>query len=173
PFFPLSLGASAALRFRVGTEVPVPRRCATRRRAAAGIKGARTAERPGRARREAAGARAGKAARTRTARSTIFSRAGFADRQRPPVEHLSVELLDRLLGMRAIEKLDERKAARAPGLPIDRQDDLRRRRDAAKVRTQVGFGRGVVEITNEQTDGQSTLSYLGRSRAGKDRKSVV
>jgi hypothetical protein len=69
--------------------------------------------------------------------------------------------------MRAIEKLDERKAARAPGFPIDRQDDLRRRRDAAEVRTQVGFGRGVVEITNEQTDGQSTLSYLGRSRAGK------
>ena len=64
--------------------------------------------------------------------------------------------------MCAIEKLDECKTAWTAGFPIDRQDNLRRRRDAAEVRAQVGFGRGVVEITNEQTDGQSTLSYVGK-----------
>ena len=133
---------------------------------AAGIEWARAAERSGRARREAAGTRtrepAGRGPENppgaRSARTAIFARARFADRERPAVEHLSVEALDRLFGVRAIEKLDERESARTTGFAIDRQHDLRRRRDRAEVGTQIRFGRAVREITNEQTDGQSTLS---------------
>ena len=64
----------------------------------------------------------------------------------------------RVLGVRAVEEFHEGEPARPPGLAIDRQHDLRRRGDGAEVGPQVGFGRAVGEITDEQTNGQSTLS---------------
>src|SRR6185295_490048 len=154
-----------ALRFRIRAEVPAAARRSARHRAATGVKRSRAAERSGRTRREASatGARTREAAWSRrTARPAIFTRARFADGQRPPVEHLPVELLDRFLGVSAIEELDERKAARSARFAIDGEHDLRGWRHGAEVRAKVGFGRGVVEITNEQTDGQSTLSYFGK-----------
>ena len=100
----------------------------------------------------------GRAAGPRSARSAILAGARFADRERPSVVRLSVELLDRLFGVRAIDEFDEREPSRAAGFPIDRQHDLRGRRDGAEVGAQVGFSRAVGEITDEQTDGQSTVS---------------
>jgi hypothetical protein len=58
----------------------------------------------------------------------------------------------------AIDEFDERKSSRAAGFPIDGQHDLRGRRHGAEVAAQVGFGGAVSEITDEQTDGQSTVS---------------
>jgi hypothetical protein len=60
--------------------------------------------------------------------------------------------------VRAIDEFDKRKSSRAAGLPIDGQDDLRGRRDGAEIRAQIGFSGAVSEITDEQTDGQSTVS---------------
>jgi hypothetical protein len=62
--------------------------------------------------------------------------------------------------MRAVDEFDESEPARAAGLPIDRQHDLRWRRHGAEVGAQVGFCSAVGKITDEQTDGQSTLSYV-------------
>jgi hypothetical protein len=71
---------------------------------------------------------------------------------------LPVEFLNRLLGMSAVEELDEGEPARTARFPIDRQHDLRRRRHGSEVAPQIGFGGAVSEITDEQTNGQSTLS---------------
>jgi hypothetical protein len=60
--------------------------------------------------------------------------------------------------VRAIHELDESESARSAGFPVDRQHDLRGRRDGAEVGTQVCFSGAVGEITDEQTDGQSTVS---------------
>src|SRR5262249_8173294 len=153
-------GAGPALRLGVGAEVTAARRGAAGR-AAAGIERTRAAaaEGAGWPRREAAaGRRTGKAAGTRTAGAAIFTGARFADRQRPPVEHLTVESLNRLFGVRAVGKFHERKPTRTSGLAVDRQHDLRRRSDGSEVAPQIRFGGAVCEITDEQTNGQSTLS---------------
>jgi hypothetical protein len=60
--------------------------------------------------------------------------------------------------MSAIDELDEREPAGASGFPIDRQHHLRGRSNRAEMRTEIRFRSRVREITNEQTDGQSTLS---------------
>src|SRR5262245_17764475 len=159
----------AALRLGVGPEVAVARR---RRRVgieartasvstAAGARAAKAAAgaRPRPAESRAARARSAEpAAGARSAGPAILTSARVAYRQRTAVEHLSVEFLNRLFGVRAVLELDEREPARAPGLAIDGQNDLGRGGHCAEVRTKVGFSRGVREITNEQTDGQSTLS---------------
>jgi hypothetical protein len=69
-----------------------------------------------------------------------------------------VKALNRLFGVRAIQKLHERETTRTTGFAIDRQHDLRWWCDFSEVGTEIRFGRAVREITNEQTDGQSTLS---------------
>jgi len=71
---------------------------------------------------------------------------------------LTVELLDRLLGVRPLRILHEREAAGTTGLTVNRQDDLRGRRHGPEVGTEVGFGGGVRQIADEQADSQSTLS---------------
>ena len=71
---------------------------------------------------------------------------------------MTVELLDRLLGVRPIRIFHEREAARAAGLPVNRQDDLRGRRHGSEVGAKVGFGGSVRQIADEQTDSQSNLS---------------
>src|SRR5262249_37155453 len=101
------------------------------------------------------------AAGTRTAGTAILARARFADRERPAVEHLPVELLDRLFGVAAVLELDEREAARPSRFTVDRQDDLSRRRHGAEIRSQVGFRGAVSEITDEQANGQSHVSLQG------------
>ena len=68
--------------------------------------------------------------------------------------------------MGAIDELDEGEAAGTAGFPIDRQHDLGRRRHCPEVGAQIGFGGAVGEITDEQTDGQSTLSYVVEEGAG-------
>jgi hypothetical protein len=67
-------------------------------------------------------------------------------------------LLDRLFGVRAIDEFHERESARSTRFPVDWQHHLRGRRDRAEVRAQVCFSGAVGEITDEQTDGQSTVS---------------
>src|SRR5205085_5985047 len=154
----LALGV-AALRLGVRAEVAAARCGAAWRRAAA-VEGPRRAAETGRPRRKAA-ARArpgGVTAGPRPAGSAILAGARFADRQRPAVVRLSVELLNRLFGVRAIDEFDEREPAGPSGFAINRQHDLRRRRDRAEVAAQVGFSGAVSKITNEQTDGQSTVS---------------
>ena len=132
-----------------GPPKPPPRR---RGRRTAGPPGPRPA-RPGTAE-AASGSRSAKAAaRTRwTARAAIVPRAGFADGQRPAHEELSVELLDRGFGLRALRVFDEGKAARAAGFAVERADDLRRFADLREVRPQVVFCGLVREITNEQSN---------------------
>jgi hypothetical protein len=58
----------------------------------------------------------------------------------------------------AVDEFHEREPARATGFTVDRQHDLRGRCDRAEVRAQVCFSGAVGEITDEQTDGQSTVS---------------
>src|SRR6185295_8351966 len=167
----LPLRAAAALRLRIRSEVPAAPRHAAGRRAAA-VEGARAAERSRRTRGEAAAgaARAGPggvAARPRrTARPAIFAGARLADREGASIEGLPVEALDRLLGVRAVDEFDECEPAGAAGLAIDRQHDLRRRRHRAEVGAQISFGGAVGKITDEQADGQSTLSYVVEDEAG-------
>ena len=143
-----------SLGLRVGTEVPIAWAAA---RGAAGSNGrgapydgaGRAPKPPGRG----PGGPPGRG----SAGPAIFARARFADRERPAVEHLTVELLNRLFGVRAVEKLDERKTARPTGLAVDRQHDVRRRRDGAEVRAQVGFSGGVGQVADEEADSQSSL----------------
>jgi hypothetical protein len=58
----------------------------------------------------------------------------------------------------AILEFDECESAGTARFAIDRQDDLRRRRDGAEIAAQISFGGAVRKIANEQADGQSTLS---------------
>jgi hypothetical protein len=60
--------------------------------------------------------------------------------------------------VRTILELDERKPARAPRFAIDGQHHLGRRSHGSEIRAQVGFGRGIRQVADEQTDSQSTLS---------------
>src|SRR5262249_36377664 len=94
----------------------------------------------------------------RSAGPAVFTSPCFANRERPSVEHLAVESLDRLLGVGAILTFDEREAPRPARFAIHRQDHLRGRCDSTEVAAQVGFSGAVREIAYEQTDGQSTLS---------------
>jgi hypothetical protein len=71
---------------------------------------------------------------------------------------LSVESLNGLLGMSALAELDEGKPSGAAGLAIDGENHLGRRSHRAKVRAQFRFRRVVRQVTDEQSDGQSTLS---------------
>jgi hypothetical protein len=97
---------------------------------------------------------------------------GRADRERPPVEHLTVELLDRGLGLPAIEKFHERKATRTTRIAVDGQHDLRRGRDSPEVRPKVRFSGRVRQIADKQADSQSTHSWVkkwrGKIAAGKE-----
>src|SRR5262245_20332589 len=158
---------TAARRLGVGTEVAAARRRRRRRiewtgsakAAAAGAWSteAAAATRPRAA--EAAGPRRPRrAAGTRTTRAPILARARFADGQRAPVEDLPVELLNRLLRMRAILKFDEGESSRASRFAVDGHDHLRRWSNRAEVVAEIRFSGRVRQIADEQTDGQSTLS---------------
>src|SRR5206468_13094954 len=114
----------------------------------------RAAKRRGRPSAEAAGPRT----RRWTARAAVFTRARFADGKGPAVEHLPVELLNRLFGVCAIQVFHECKPPGSSGLAIDWQDDLRWRRNGAEVGSEIPFGRGVRKIADKQTDSQSTLA---------------
>jgi hypothetical protein len=68
--------------------------------------------------------------------------------------------------VRAFDELDEREAARAAGIAINRQDDLRWGRDRPEMGPQVRLGRSVRQVANEETDSQSTLLLFFREALG-------
>src|SRR5262249_33610139 len=105
--------------------------------------------------------RSAESARSWTTGTAIFTRARFADSERTSVEHLTIETLDRLLGVGALGELDERESARTAGFSIDGQHDLRGLRDRSKVGSQIRFGCAIGQIPDEQTNSQSTFSLLG------------
>src|SRR5262245_41977067 len=170
-FLFFGLRVRTTLRFRVGPEVAG----AARRRGCEGIERARRAAETASA---AAGARAAESARARTTAeptartrsaasagawttgAAIFTRARLADGERTAVEYLTIETLNRLLGVGALGELHERESARTAGLSIDGQHDLRGLRDRAKVRSQIRFGCAIGQIPDEQTNSQSTFSLL-------------
>src|SRR5262249_46006499 len=124
--FFLRLRVSSTLRLRIGAEISIAGRRGRRRiertRAAEG--GRPGPESAGARPRRTAGTRPESAWRWRTAGSAIFTRARLADCQRPAVEDLSVEALDRLFRVRAIRVFHEGEAARAACFAIDGQHDL-------------------------------------------------
>ncbi len=121
--------------------------------------GGRGAKPPPRSRPGRAGPRSTPSAGRGRARTTILTRAGFAHRERAPVERLAVEPLDGLLGVRTLDVLDEGKSARTTGFAIDRQHNLRRGRDGAEIRTQIRFSWCCTKDCR-QTDGQPINSLL-------------
>jgi hypothetical protein len=70
---------------------------------------------------------------------------------------LRVEFLDDLLGHPTVRELDEREPTRPACLAIDRHDDVRRLRNGSEVGAEIGFGRRVRQVPNEQTDWQALL----------------
>jgi hypothetical protein len=96
----------------------------------------------------------------RTARTAIFAGARFAHGERTSIEHLSVEPLNRLFGVGALDEFHERESAWTTSFPIDGQHDLRGLRDRPKVGSQIRFGRAIGQIPDEQADSQSTFSLL-------------
>jgi hypothetical protein len=65
---------------------------------------------------------------------------------------LAVELLNRGFGLRPLREFDEREAARAAGLAIERTNDLRGLADLGEVLAQVVFRGLIREITYEQSN---------------------
>ena len=112
------------------------------------------------------------AARTAGARSkslsgrpwrTIFARTRFADGEAAPLERLCIEPLDDLLGLSAVEELDEGKATRTPGLAIHRHDNVGGFGDGREVGAKISFAGPVGEVPDEQTDSQGFLVSVGGS----------
>ena len=95
----------------------------------AGIEWARASKRGG-TRAKPAWARTGGAAG-----SAVFARARLADGKRTAVEYLPVELLDGPFRVRTILEFHECKTSRTSGLAINRQNNLRGRRNASEVRS--------------------------------------
>jgi len=90
-------------------------------------------------------------------RRAILAGARFADGEGPALERLGVELANDFLCLRTVDKLDERKSARATGLAIDRHGDVGRLCDGCEVGPEIGLARTVGEISDEQTDCQGLL----------------
>jgi hypothetical protein len=153
---------SLVLGWRVRSEVAVASR--SLRGAAAGVDGTWTTEsagprgaEPARSTRtrsaEAAGPRSAKSsARSRSAGSAFLAGPRFADGERPALEWLLVESLDRFFRDTAIRIVDERETSRSSGLPIYGQYDRCGLADARQVRSQLCLRGGIRQIANEQTD---------------------
>ncbi len=109
---------------------------------------------------EAARARGEPAAGTRTAGPSILACASLAHGERSTVEDLTVEALNRRLGVGTIHEFDEREPAGATCFPVNGEHDLGRRRDGAEIGAQVRFSRAVRQVTDEQPDSQSVISLL-------------
>ncbi len=88
---------------------------------------------------------------------TILARARFADRQRPALKRLRVELADDFLRLVTVHELDERESARTTGLAIDRHGDVGGLCDGCEVGAEIGLTRTVGEVPDEQTDCQGLL----------------
>jgi hypothetical protein len=87
-----------------------------------------------------------------TSRPAVFSRARFADGERPAHEELTIQLANGLLGGAPVCELDKRKSASATGLAIEWAHDLCWFTDLRKVRTEVVFGCLVRQIPDKQSD---------------------
>jgi hypothetical protein len=114
----------------------------------------------------AAGARSAEAAaRSRgPARAAILACPRFADGQRSTHEQLAIELLDGSLGTGTVGIFHEGESTSAPGLAVERADDLCRLTNRGEVRPQVFFGGLVREITYEQSDRWHGIVEEGRVR---------
>jgi hypothetical protein len=108
----------------------------------------------------------GKPAASRWTRWTIFARARLADRKRPPLERLRVELLDDFFGNGAVPELDECETARTTGLAIDRHGDVGWLGDSRQVSAKVGLTCPVGEVSDEQTDCQDLLVRTALGKGG-------
>jgi hypothetical protein len=118
---------------------------------------------------EAATARARAAeARSGWTWTTILASTRFADRERPPLEWLCVELANDFFRLVAVRKLDERKSAWASGLSIDRHSDVGRLCDGREVSPKISLTRTVGEVPDEQTDCQGLLVKSPLLAAGFD-----
>src|SRR5207249_11223308 len=76
---------------------------------------------------------------TATSASPIAARSRgprLIHRERPAVEHLAVQLLDRLRRVRVLEHLNEAEAAGAPGVTVDRDAGRTDRADLLEERAQ-------------------------------------
>ena len=102
----------------------------------------------------------------RPARPPIFARTGFADRERPAHEQLTVELLDGRFRDGAVGVFHESKSARPPGLAIEGPHDLRGLTDRGEVHPQVFFAGLIREITYEQSDWRHGIVEGGKSAVG-------
>ena len=130
----------------------------------------------GRRSRRHAGPRSAKAAATgrtraeaaRTWRRTILARARFAHRKAASLKRLCVEALDDFFGGRSLGELDEREAARSPGLAIDGHHDVRRLGYCGEVGAEVGFARPVGKVPDEQTDCQCSLVKCAADQTAND-----
>ena len=109
----------------------------------------------------------------RSAGSAIFSRARFADGERTAHEQLTIELLDRSLGRRAVCVFHERKPPGATRLAVERPDDLRGFPDGREMDPQVFFGGLVREITYEQSNGWHGVVEGGKSAVGPLLRSIT
>ena len=89
---------------------------------------------------------------SRRAGRTFFARTRLADGERPSLEWLLIEAADGSFRDGAVGVIDEREPSRTPGLPIHREDDLGWFANARQVFPQLGFGRGVRQIPDKQTD---------------------
>ena len=119
---------------------------------------------------EAAATAAAEATRTRAAEAAAAAtkppgrgggrssraRASLTARLRPWNGWAS-KLLDDFLGRRTLRELDEREAARTPGLAIDGHHHVRRFGYGGEVGAEVGFARPVRKVPDEQTDCQGSL----------------
>jgi hypothetical protein len=70
---------------------------------------------------------------------------------------LTIEALHRSVRVRAFGEFDEGETTGATCFPVDGQDDLRRRGDGAEMGAEVGLGRAVRQVTDEQTDSQFSV----------------
>ena len=153
-----------------GPKLRLPRRLRRRRIERTRRSAERPADRGRRSRHRPAAAPIGPAGPRRTAGSAIFTRARLADGERPSVEDLSVEPLNRLLGVRPLRDI-RRTQTRAD----DRSRDRPAARPATAARrcrsTRAGRLRSCCTTDCRRTDGQPINSLLGSGEVrGKPRK---
>jgi hypothetical protein len=88
---------------------------------------------------------------------SILACTRFADRERPALKRLRIELADDFLRFFTVHELDERKPAWTAGFAIDWHGDVGGLCDGREVGPKIGLARAVGEISDEQTDCQGLL----------------
>src|SRR5438132_4102081 len=101
-------------------------------------------------------------ARTRPPARTIFS---GVHAERSPAELISVEALDRLLGVLLGFELYKRKAARPPAFAVGRQKYISNRADLGKKSLNLVTGRFEIEVSDEHLRRHSYPTFCHARRA--------